>query len=89
MFASPIMRAFLMPHVTSGFITSSYGDTFEYYSQGAITVLDVLSTVFGTSGQVTRSWFGIRALEGFNSYASGSAPALNAGAGWATSGSIT
>jgi len=89
MIAIPTMRAFLMPHVTSGFTTSSYGDTFESYPQGTIIVLDVLSDVFGASGEVTRSWFGIRTTEGFNSYASGSAPALNAGAGWGAAGTIT
>lgn len=67
----------------------SYGDTFENYPLGPISILYDGSTAFSsTPGSVIPTTIGIIAYEGIDSYVSGSAPSLNAGFGWAGAGII-
>ena len=69
--------------------TSSFGDTFESYPVGPISVLYALSPVYASDGVVKDSTWGIMAAEFVGAYPSGSAPALNAGSGWVSVGTIS
>ena len=90
MIVSPINFSFLTPHISIGGCSNPiYGETFECYPLGLISLLNISSTVFSGSGTASLSTFGVRTIEGINYYPSGSSPSLNSGSGWSQTGSIT
>jgi hypothetical protein len=67
---------------------SAFGDTFEAYPLGLISVLNQSATPFASPGVINQVGLGIIAAENFDAYTSGSVPALNAGMGWLGPGTI-
>lgn len=60
---------------------SEFGDTFETYPLGFISVLSQDSPAFNNVGSVGINGIGIIANENFNAYQSGTLPTFNAGYG--------
>ena len=68
---------------------SAYGDNFEAYGLGPISILSIPSPVFDADGSVTSTGvWGVLAIEYMGAYASGSTPSLTSGAGWAAAGTV-
>jgi hypothetical protein len=67
---------------------SAFGDNFESYGLGPISILSAPSPVFDANGSTSPSTWGVLAIEYMGAYTSGSTPSLNSGLGWAAAGVV-
>ena len=66
----------------------SYGDDFEGYKVGAISLLNTVSQVWGSNGAVSPNYVGVMANIDFEEESSGAISSIASGTGWIGNGEL-